>query len=987
MPNSESGGDAGDGAVAHKPLAATLLQEFQNLKDKFKNEDDSRDKGCYSALLNFRNSNFFILIFPADSPYLNLEKATVLQESRIFHDSAVVTQNPRRCCQMITKLLFLLVKGESFSSAEVTEVFFGVTKLFQSDDVNLRRMMYLFIKEVAETCNPDDVIIVTSSLTKDMNTGEDLYRANSMRVLAKIIDSAMLGAIERYLKQAIVDRNAFVASSALMAGLCLFKPCPEIVRRWINEVQEAVNSSSDMVQYHALSLLYKIKQHDRLAVSKIVQQLSKGSLRSPLATCLLIRYTSQLLHEDMASTNAKASYQFLEACLRHKSELVIYEAAKAMCQLPGVDKNDLSPAITVLQLFLSSPKPALRFAAMRTLSEVAVAHPLSAAKCNDDMESLVADPNRSIATLAITTLLKTGTEGSIERLMKQISSFMSEIGDEFKIVVVKAIRELCAKYPKKHRVMVGFLATFLREEGGYEFKKSIVDSIVDLMNAISDTKESSLLHLCEFIEDCEFGELIVQVLHIVGSVGPATPAPSRFIRFVFNRVILENAVVRAAAVSTLGAFATRVPELRPSVLALLKRSLGDEDDEVRDRAVLLVQTLSQVPPTTASGLGDDADVAGTSSSLALSPQESELRYRLDEALPLTFATLERSVRAYIAHPPSHAASTLNFSSLPVVEEAYAPTMGLNNAGKKKKGASSAAASSTVEEDEAVSADPGLGPAAELYKVPQLAALGMAYKSGPEVSLTETEMEYVVSCVKHIFAGHLVLQFNVLNTLDDQQLRDVRVQVDLTDCEDSYSVKFVIPAPLARYGEQAKCYVCLKVSPSEEEPELFLPAVATIPCELHFKMVSVDPVTGEPEATSGKVKGFDEEYPLEALEIVSADFMSKIGQGDFRRCWEAAGSEGEVLEKFALQFKKLEDAVTAVLDFLGMAPMDGTGSVPAGTTEARKPHILHLSGIFNGTIPVLVRAQLQMDDASGVVLKMAVRSQSKAVSQLVAESIR
>ncbi len=69
-----------------------------------------------------------------------------------------------------------------------------------------------------------------------------------------------------------------------------------------------------------------------------------------------------------------------------------------------------------------------------------------------------------------------------------------------------------------------------------------MDSIVDLMNAIADTKESSLLHLCEFIEDCEFSELIVQVLHIVGVVGPATPAPSRFIRFVFNRVILENAV-------------------------------------------------------------------------------------------------------------------------------------------------------------------------------------------------------------------------------------------------------------------------------------------------------------------------------------------------------------------------------------------------------------------------------------------------------------
>ena len=132
----------------------------------------------------------------------------------------------------------------------------------------------------------------------------------------------MLGAIERYLKQNIVDRNAFVASSALMSGLRLFASCPEVVRRWINEVSEAVNSNSDMVQYQALSLLYKIKQHDRLAISKIVQQLSKGSLRSPLATCLLIRYTSNLLHEDLNSTNARTSYLFLEGCLRHKNDMV-----------------------------------------------------------------------------------------------------------------------------------------------------------------------------------------------------------------------------------------------------------------------------------------------------------------------------------------------------------------------------------------------------------------------------------------------------------------------------------------------------------------------------------------------------------------------------------------------------------------------------------------------------------------------------------------
>jgi hypothetical protein len=39
---------AGDATVetqGQKPLTATILQEFQNLKDKFKNDDDVQEKG------------------------------------------------------------------------------------------------------------------------------------------------------------------------------------------------------------------------------------------------------------------------------------------------------------------------------------------------------------------------------------------------------------------------------------------------------------------------------------------------------------------------------------------------------------------------------------------------------------------------------------------------------------------------------------------------------------------------------------------------------------------------------------------------------------------------------------------------------------------------------------------------------------------------------------------------------------------------------
>ena len=357
------------------------------------------------------------------------------------------------------------------------------------------------------------------------------------------------------------------------------------------QVQEAVQSNNDMVQYHALSLLYEIKKTDRLAITKMVTQLTKSSMGSPLGVCLLIRYISRIMMEDLSAAAQRALQHFLESSLRHRSEIVIYEAAKAICALPNIDSRDLNPAITVLQLFLSSPKPTLRYAAMRCLSDVAMRYPTAIIKCNDDMEALISDPNRSIATLAITTLLKTGSESSVDRLMKQINSFMTEIADEFKIVVVTAIRQLCLKYPLKHRVLVGFLAATLREEGGFEFKKAITDSIVELMYAIPETKETSLLQLCEFIEDCEFTALSTQILHLVGTMGPTTQAPARYIRFIYNRVILENAAVRAASVSALARFAANVPSVRPSVCVLLSRSLLDEDDEVRDRATVALNAL------------------------------------------------------------------------------------------------------------------------------------------------------------------------------------------------------------------------------------------------------------------------------------------------------------------------------------------------------------------------------------------------------------
>mmetsp|Transcript_10309 Transcript_10309/g.24194 ORF Transcript_10309/g.24194 Transcript_10309/m.24194 type:complete len:892 (-) Transcript_10309:115-2790(-) len=867
-------------------------------------------------------------------PFRGVDKAHVIQEARIFNDPQV---EPSRCITLMTKLLYLLGKGENFSSKESTEsIFFPMTKLFQSKDEKLRRLMYLVIKELKP--DSDCVIIVTSTLTKDMNGTNDLYRANAIRVLCSITDTAMLTAIERYLKQAIVDKQPLVSSAALVAGTKLMKTNPDVVKRWVNEINTAAqDKSAQMVQYHALSLLYSIKKTDKLAVSKLVATLSKTQLKSPLAQCLLIRYTVTVMAES--SQQERAYYEFLESCLRHRSEMVIFEAARAICTLPNVSTRELTPAITVLQLFLSSPKPTLRFAAVRALNRVAMAFPLTVTACNLDLENMISDTNRSIATLAITTLLKTGSESSVERLMKQISSFMSEIADEFKVMVVDAIRALCLKYPQKHRTLINFLSNVLREEGGFEFKKSITDTMLVLINEIPEAVEPGLLHLCEFIEDCEFNFLSTQILHVLGARGPRTSQPGRYIRHIYNRIILENATVRAAAVTSLAKFGAVVPSLRPNIIVLLRRCVHDADDEVRDRSTFY-------------------------GALLQSESEPLMKKLITDVNPMTLDGVEKMLGEY--NEAADFSTPFNFAKA-VLTPVHIPP---SEKQKQQKGGDIMASGASAGGGQKKKDGNMYGDL--INGMPEFANLGQLFASSNPVELTESEAEYCVSCVKHTFPAHILFQFTIRNTMEELQLEEVAVEMDLSDAAGA-QMETTVKAEVVKFDTPAVCWVSVKRGDPEALQGMFIRM-----CKLTFVQKEVDPQTGEvfPD-------GEEEEYPLDELEVTLSDFVRPLPLPDFRAAWDAMVADNDVTQVFRLdKHKAISDAVTAIADALGMDAADNSNSVSA----AARTHRLLLSGTLIGEHAALVRADLRVSPNNAIEMKLAIRSQSMPASEAILEAV-
>lgn len=925
------------------------------------------------------------------------DKTSVIQEARVFNETPI---SPRKCRILLTKVIYLLYMGESFSRQEATTLFFGATKLFQHKDPALRQMVYLAIKELCPFS--DDVIMVTASIMKDMQPNvEVIYRPNAIRGLSRVVDPSMVQGLERFFKSAIVDKNTSISSAALVSAYQLQIAARDVVRRWGNEAQEAINSKSSsgvafssgfagagsylgfgssqsqaqssyqavasstyITQYHALGLLYLIRQGDRMAITKLVQQLGGGRggassgqgsvLRSPYAICMLVRYAAKVAEED---ANLRAPMiELLEGWLRHKSDMVNYEAARVICEMKNVSTQDLYRPIAVLQLFLSSPKSTLKFAAIRTLAKLAQTQPAAVQTCNVDMENLITDTNRSIATYAITTLLKTGNEASVDRLMKQISSFMSEISDEFKVIVVDAIRSLCLKFPSKQTVMLTFLAGVLRDEGGFEYKRAVVEAIFDMIKFIGECKETALAHLCEFIEDCEFTKLSVRILHLLGVEGPKMPQPHKYIRYIYNRVILENAIVRAAAVSSLAKFGIADKSLNTRIKVLLERCLDDVDDEVRDRAAMYLRVLRE-------------------SRLAAKVVNDESSYKL--------TALESALQSYVSDPSS-STSGFDITRIPRItreearqealraksEATASVAMAADNSQSvhiSNNGASTSKAASSLDSDTLY--------AKQLAEVPQFADYGPVLKSSSKpVELTESETEYVVSAVKHIFADHVVVQYNITNTLPDTVLENVAVVVGGA-AEAGLREDFIVTVPaLSAQNPSGVVYVSFTREGGATDY-----AQGTLSNTLRFVSKEVDPSSGEPEE-----EGYDDEYQTEELELAVSDYIKPV-YANFGEEWDKLASAPAAIETFALTaLDGLKTACDTLIELLGMMPLGGTES-PASTSV----HTLNLSGAVASPgkpIKALTRCRMTFAAGQGVTMELSVRAESDAACQLVMSAI-
>ena len=176
-------------------------------------------------------------------------------------------------------------------------------------------------------------------------------------------------------------------------------------------------------------------------------------------------------------------------------------------------------------------------------------------------------------------------------------------------------------------------------------------------------------------------------------------------------------------------------------------------------------------------------------------------------------------------------------------------------------------------------------AQEVMQIPEMREFGAVLKSSPVVELTESETEYVVSVVKHIFKEHIVLQYEVKNTLPATVLESVSVVATPSE-EEEFEEVFILQAEKLDTDVPGKVYVAFRKAGGEES----LP-VSTFSNVLKFTSKEIDPTTNEPEE-----RGYDDEYEVAEFDLSGSDYVIPTFASNFAHIWEQVGASGEEAEE-------------------------------------------------------------------------------------------
>ncbi|KAJ3044231.1 hypothetical protein HDV00_002909 [Rhizophlyctis rosea] len=440
---------------------------------------------------------------------------------------------------------------------DVSSLFADVVKNMQTEDLELKKLVYLYLINYART-QPELVILAVNTFVKDTDDVNPLIRALAIRTMGLLRVERIIDYLLEPLKKGLRDEDPYVRKTAALCVAKLFDLSPSIAmdNGLVAIVQEMLSDRNPMVIANAVAALAEISG---ASVKKDVFVVNNTILTKLLAAINECTEWGQIcILNSLASyrpNDAREAREIVERViprLQHANASVVMNAVKVlMIYLNYVNDEDTTkqiirklapPLVTLL-----SSEPELQYVALRNINLILQKRP---DVLNQEMRVFFTKYNDPpyVKYEKLEVIIKLASDKNVDQVLSELKEYANEVDVDFVRKSVRAIGRCAVKIDSAAEKCINVLLDLIKTKVNYVVQEAII-VIKDIFRKYPQRYEGIIPALCENLDTLDEPEAKASLIWIIGEYADRIENADELLEHFLESFKDENALVQLQLVS------------------------------------------------------------------------------------------------------------------------------------------------------------------------------------------------------------------------------------------------------------------------------------------------------------------------------------------------------------------------------------------------------------------------------------------------------
>ncbi|KZT25084.1 Adaptor protein complex beta subunit [Neolentinus lepideus HHB14362 ss-1] len=496
---------------------------------------------------------------------------------------------------------------------DVSGLFPDVLKNMQTDDLEQKKLVYLYLMNYAKT-QPELVILAVNTFVKDSDDPNPLVRALAIRTMGMLRAEKIIDYVSDPLQKCLRDDNPYVRKTAALCVAKLYDLKPELVLEngFLEQLHDMVSDSNPMVVANTVAALSDIHASVTSQPDHSPDDPAIFNVTTSILNKLLIALNECSEWGRVAILGALARYKTEDEkerehiCERvipqfqHVNGSVVLAAVKViMIHMRGIRREDLlkqfvrkmAPPLVTL---LSSP-PEVQWVALRNIN-------LLLQKRSDLLQNEMRvffckynDP-LYVKVEKLDIMVRLASDNNVDALLSELKEYASEVDVDFVRKSIKAIGQTAIKIDSAAERCVNVLLDLIATRVSYVVQEAMV-VMKDIFRKYPATYEGIIPTLCANLDELDEPEAKASLIWIIGEYASRIDNADELLNMFVDTFTEESYPVQLQTLTAVVKLFLKKPDVSQGLVQrILNTATKDCDSpDVRDRAYIYWRLLSSDP--------------------------------------------------------------------------------------------------------------------------------------------------------------------------------------------------------------------------------------------------------------------------------------------------------------------------------------------------------------------------------------------------------